>query len=97
MMVMRMPQLLIFPLLLNHIRRTVRQRKIRRPKDTDGRRERQLELKRHQPEIDNLHGRPEEIVRLEGRNVDVFEFVLELFLAAAFCYGLNYIRLVTLL
>lgn len=43
-----------------------------------------LELNGHDAEVENLHGRPQEIVRFERRNVDVAELVDQGIPAAAF-------------
>jgi hypothetical protein len=45
------------------------------PGDTNCRHERQLELNRHQTEVDNLHSRPNNIIGLEGGNVHVPKLV----------------------
>jgi hypothetical protein len=45
------------------------------PGNTDCRHKRQLELNRHQTEVDNLHSRPHNVVGLEGGNVHIPKLV----------------------
>lgn len=44
-----------------------------------------LELNRHKPEIDELNSRPDDKVRLQSRDIDILELLLDLALAATLC------------
>lgn len=46
-----------------------------------------LELTRHQSEVDQLYSGPDQVVGLERRNVDILELLLDFLATASFCHS----------
>ncbi|KAG9954895.1 hypothetical protein KCU85_g96, partial [Aureobasidium melanogenum] len=46
-----------------------------------------LELTRHQSEVDQLYSGPDQVVGLERRNIDILELLLNLLTATSFCHS----------
>lgn len=55
--------------------RRIGQTQIRRPSNTDGTDKGNLKLDRHGPEIQDLHRRPDHIIRPQRREVDILELL----------------------
>ena len=67
--------------------RRIRQAQIRRPSNPHRTHKRNLKLNRHRPEIQDLHRGPDHIIRLQGRQIDVLEFLEDGPLPPALCDG----------
>lgn len=72
-------------LLQNFILAGVCQTQISRPCNPNGAHKGDLELQRHDTEIKDLNGRPQDVVGSQGRKIDILEFPTDIPFASPLC------------